>query len=92
LISTQANTYCSEAHKDGPVWNLVFNSMRKQRDEETPDFWDKFQTRVQSLQRTDLVIALGPSSFEPHEPHLLTPTVLLVKNVKFQARRPSRSI
>ena len=92
MISTQANTYCSEAHKDGPVWNLVFNSMHKQRDEATPDFWEKFGTRVQRLQPTDLVIALGPSSFEPSEPHLLTPTVLLVKKVKFEARRPSRSI
>lgn len=87
-----AATYTPAARRFGTVWTEVMDNAQRQGQIDTPHFWRLFKQRVQSLQRTDLVIALGPSSFEPSEPHLLTPTVLLVKEVKFEARRPSRSI
>jgi hypothetical protein len=87
-----AATYAPDAHRFGPVWNEVMGNARQQALIDTPAFWEKFKERTQSLQLTDLVIALGPSSFEPSKPQLRAPTVLVVKGVKFGARRPSRSI
>ena len=85
-------TYTAEARRFGSVWTEVMDNAEQQGQVDTPAFWDKFKKRVQRLQPTDLVIALGPSSFEPREPQLRPPTVLLLKDVKFEARRPSRSI
>jgi len=87
-----AATYTPEARRFGLVWTEVMGNARQQGQIDTPAFWDKFKERAQSLQLTDLVIALGPSTFEPSEPQLRAPTVFVVKNVKFGARRPSRSI
>ena len=87
-----AATYVPEARRFGTVWTEVMGNARQQGQVDTPAFWEKFKERVQRLQPTDLVIALGPSSFEPREPQLRPPTVLLVEKVKFEARRPSRSI
>ena len=92
LDSGLAATYAPDAHRFGPVWTEVMGNARQQGQIDTPAFWEKFKERVQSRRPTDLVIALGPSSFEPSEPQLRPPTVLLVKKVKFEARRPSRSI
>ena len=91
MISTQANTYCSTAHKGGPVWNSVMESMRKQRDEETPVFWEKLHGRAQNLQSTDVYVAIGPSTLIPYgTQQLRAPNVFKVKDVVFKARRPSR--
>lgn len=87
-----AATYTPAARRFGPVWTEVMGNARQQALIDTPAFWEKFQERVQRLQPTELVIALGPSSFEPSKPQLRAPTVLVVKDVKFGARRPSRSI
>ena len=85
-------TYTAEARRFGSVWTEVMDNAEQQGQVDTPAFWDKFKKRVQRLQPTDLVIALGPSSFKPYEPQLRPPTVLVLKDVKFEARRPSRSI
>ena len=87
-----AATYAPEAHRFGPVWTEVMGNARQQGQNDTPAFWAKLKERAQSLQPTDLAIALGPSSFKPYEQQLRAPTVLLVEGVKFEARRPSRSI
>ena len=92
LDSGLAATYAPEAHKFGPVWNEVMGNAEQQGQIDTPAFWEKLKERAQSLQLTDLVIALGPPSFEPSEPQLRAPTVFIVEDVKFEARRPSRSI
>ena len=87
-----AATYTPAARRFGPVWTEVMDNAELQGQIDTPAFWEKFQERVQRLQPTDLVIALGPSSFKPYESQLRPPTVLVLKDVKFEARRPSRSI
>ena len=92
LDSGLAATYTPAARRFGSVWTEVMGNARQQGQIDTPNFWRLFRARAQSLQLTDLVIALGPSSFKPYEPQLRPPTVLVLKDVKFEARRPSRSI